>query len=90
MPVYEYTGVNAAGKKVKGVYDAESPRALRDHLKAQQIFLTEQTEGKSKQERKAGEVAKAQEDMVTSIGNVRGITDIGEELVGAEIGRAHV
>ena len=56
MPVYEYTGVNAAGKKVKGVYDAESPRALRDHLKAQQIFLTEQTEGKSKQERKAGEV----------------------------------
>lgn len=34
-------------------------------------------------ERKAGEVAKAQENMVTGIGSVRGITDIGEELVGA-------
>lgn len=46
MAVYEYTGVNAKGKQVKGSREAESPRALRDALKADGIFLTNATEGK--------------------------------------------
>lgn len=37
-------------------------------------------------ERKAGEVSKAQENMMAGIGDVRGVTDIGEELVGAAKG----
>lgn len=45
MPVYTYTGVNAAGKKLNGVFDAESPRILRDTLKAQGVFVTEFREG---------------------------------------------
>lgn len=48
MAVYEYTGVNTRGKQVKGVEEADSPRALRDALKAKGIFLTEATEGKDK------------------------------------------
>jgi general secretion pathway protein F len=46
MPVYEYSGVNSSGKKVKGIFDAENPRLLRDALKAQNVFLTEFAEGK--------------------------------------------
>lgn len=46
MAVYEYTGVNAKGKQVKGSQEADSPRALRDALKAQGIFLTQAVEGK--------------------------------------------
>ncbi|TVR04020.1 MAG: type II secretion system protein GspF [Deltaproteobacteria bacterium] len=56
MPVYEYTGVNSTGKKVRGVFDAESARALRDQLRAQGIFLTTHNEGKAKRERKRGEI----------------------------------
>lgn len=48
MAVYEYTGVNTRGKQVKGAEEADSPRALRDALKAKGIFLTEATEGKDK------------------------------------------
>lgn len=48
MPVYEYSGVNAKGKKVEGTLDADTPRALRDALKAQGIFLTEFFEGEEK------------------------------------------
>ena len=55
MPVYEYTGVNARGKKVSGVHDADNPRALRDALKAQGIFITEFSEGRDgRKGRKAG------------------------------------
>lgn len=46
MAVYEYSGVNAKGKKVSGVQEADSPRVLRDTLKAQGVFITEFSEGK--------------------------------------------
>lgn len=48
MAVYEYTAVNAKGKQVKGTQEADSPRALRDALKAKGIFLTEALEAKDK------------------------------------------
>jgi general secretion pathway protein F len=44
MAVFEYKGVNQAGKKVKGVLDADSPRVLRAMLRRDGIFLTEYTE----------------------------------------------
>jgi general secretion pathway protein F len=53
MPVYQYAGVAANGKKTKGVFDAESPRALRDALRAQGVFVTEYTEGAKKGAAKA-------------------------------------
>lgn len=46
MAVYDYTGVNAKGKQVKGSREADSPRTLRDLLKAEGVFLTEAVEGK--------------------------------------------
>ncbi len=57
MPVYQYVGVNAGGKKAKGVFDAESPRALRDGLRAKGVFVTSFTEGASKDVAKSGEVS---------------------------------
>ncbi len=56
MPVYEYTGVNRTGKKVKGLFDAENPRSLRDALKAQHIYVTEFAEGKKALEKKKGDI----------------------------------
>lgn len=56
MPVYEYAGVTAAGKKTKGVFDADNPRALRDALRAKGIFVTESREGGADKEKKKGEV----------------------------------
>lgn len=53
MPVYNYSGIDATGKKVRGVMDADNPRLLRDNLKAQGIFLTDHQEG-SKGKGKSG------------------------------------
>jgi general secretion pathway protein F len=38
MPVYEYRGLSAEGKKVKGIIDAPSPRMARGKLRTLQIF----------------------------------------------------
>jgi len=40
MPVYEYSGVGSNGRAVKGVLDADNPRALKDALRKQGIFLS--------------------------------------------------
>jgi len=44
MPVFEYRGVNRAGKNVKGVLDADSPKGLKESLKSQGIYLSEYRE----------------------------------------------
>ncbi len=41
MAVYAYKGVDARGKSVKGVRDAESPKSLRNVLKRDGILATE-------------------------------------------------
>jgi general secretion pathway protein F len=38
MPVYEYRGLSAEGKKVRGIIDAPTPRMARTKLRALQIF----------------------------------------------------
>jgi general secretion pathway protein F len=45
MPVFEYQGMNRAGKRVRNVLDADNPRVLRERLKKQGIFLTDYVEG---------------------------------------------
>ena len=38
MPVYEYHGLSAQGKKIKGIIDAPTPRVARTKLRAMEIF----------------------------------------------------
>jgi len=38
MPVYEYKALDAKGKRISGILDAESPPAARQKLRASQIF----------------------------------------------------
>lgn len=40
MPVFEYTGLNAKGKKASGIIDAESALAARHKLRSSSIFPT--------------------------------------------------
>src|SRR5512146_521193 len=47
MPVYEYKGVTAAGKKISGVQDAESLKAVRSRLKKDGVTVLEIHEGAS-------------------------------------------
>ena len=44
MPVYAYRGLNDAGKEIKGVLDAESPRMLRTLLKRQGVRIIDHRE----------------------------------------------
>lgn len=41
MPIYEYKGLNQRGKVAAGVLDADSPRALKERLFKEGIFLSE-------------------------------------------------
>jgi general secretion pathway protein F len=59
MPVFEYKGVNQAGKAVKGVADADNPRALRESLRVKGIFpseIRESSDGGPGAPKKAGGV----------------------------------
>lgn len=52
MAVYEYKGIDSAGKAVKGVIDADSPKSARAKLRRQSMFPTEifeQVQGKATQ-----------------------------------------
>jgi general secretion pathway protein F len=40
MPVYEYKGLNAEGREIKGVRDADSARSLKTALKKEGILIT--------------------------------------------------
>ena len=46
MAVYEYVGLDGAGKAVKGIIDAESARGARGRLRKQGLFPTEVREQK--------------------------------------------
>jgi general secretion pathway protein F len=41
MPVFQYKALNAAGKAVQGLKEADSPRTLRANLRREGVFLTE-------------------------------------------------
>ncbi len=41
MPVYEYLGLDAAGKPAKGIVDADSPKSARVRLRKQGVFPTD-------------------------------------------------
>ncbi len=57
MPVFEYKGLNQAGKSIRGMLEAESPKTLRSQLRKDGVFLTEvlgQSDGGRPTVRKAG------------------------------------
>lgn len=56
MAVYQWRGVNAAGKNVKGVRDADNPKALRTILRKDGVLVTEVLEESEARKRKAREV----------------------------------
>ncbi len=41
MPVFEYQGLNQAGKTIRGMREADSPKSLRSVLRKEGVFLTE-------------------------------------------------
>ena len=44
MPVYSWKGLNTAGKSVTGTRDADGPKALRQALRKDGVFITEHRE----------------------------------------------
>ena len=44
MPIFEYEALNAAGKNIRGIIDADSARTARTKLKGQGIYPTEMRE----------------------------------------------
>lgn len=56
MPIYEYKGINAKGKQIKGVLDADSARSLKDRLAKEGVFLSEYIETRGGEEvKRAGQ-----------------------------------
>ncbi|WP_225410654.1 type II secretion system inner membrane protein GspF [Stigmatella hybrida] len=66
MPVFEYRGLNSAGKTIKGLLEADSPKTLRSQLRKDGIFLTDvlgQAEGSRGAVRKGAGAALAERDI---------------------------
>jgi len=58
MPVYEYTAINPAGKKLRGTLEADSIRTARSKLRVQNIFPTDIKESLSAAREKSKDVKK--------------------------------
>jgi general secretion pathway protein F len=56
VAVFEWRGINSAGRTVKGVRDAENPKALRVLLRREGVLLTEVLEESAARQKKAREV----------------------------------
>ncbi|HEX8433654.1 type II secretion system inner membrane protein GspF [Archangium sp.] len=66
MPVFEYKGLNQAGKPIKGILEADSPKTLRSQLRKDGIFLTDvigQAEGSRAGVRKGANAAHADREL---------------------------
>lgn len=86
MAVFEYQGLAvASGKKVKGVRDADNPRALRAALKREGVLLTEAHEGRAHAEREAKKVDLLAMFRRVSVSDVATMTRQLATLVGAGI-----
>ena len=57
MAVFEYKGVNASGKSVGGIIDAENPRLARQKLRSDGIFPTEVAEEKAHKSRLSQDIS---------------------------------
>lgn len=57
MPVFEYKGVSAAGKKISGVQDGESLKSIKTKLKKEGVIVLEIREGASVRAARRGTTA---------------------------------
>ena len=57
MAVFEYKGVNASGKSVAGIIDAENPRLARQKLRSDGIFPTDVAEEKAQKSRLSQDIS---------------------------------
>ena len=57
MAVFEYKGVDASGKSVGGIIDAESPRLARQKLRSDGIFPTDVAEEKAHKSRLSQDIS---------------------------------
>lgn len=57
MAVFEYKGVNANGKSVAGIIDAENPRLARQKLRSDGIFPTDVAEEKAHKSRLSQDIS---------------------------------
>lgn len=64
MPVFAYKGLNDAGKEVRGMLDAESPKTLRAMLKKQGILIVEHREETARG--KKGDESRSARDLFAS------------------------
>jgi general secretion pathway protein F len=66
MPVFEYKGLNQAGKPIRGMLEADSPKTLRSQLRKDGIFLTDvigKAEGSRAGVRKGANAAHADREL---------------------------
>lgn len=70
MPVYEYTALDAAGKRRKGMVDAEDPRQARQRVRAQGLYVD------SLREAKAGSAPADAKPAFSGLGGLKG-ADVG-------------
>jgi general secretion pathway protein F len=56
MPVFEYKGVNAQGKKISGVLDGENLKAVKSRLKKDGVIVMELQEGSAAKAARRGNV----------------------------------
>ncbi len=70
MPVYEYRGLTTAGKATNGLLDADSPRALKDRLRREGVFLSEYVETKQGSTRRGAGGKKAKGSREVSFGKL--------------------
>ncbi|RMF81073.1 MAG: type II secretion system protein GspF, partial [Nitrospirae bacterium] len=69
MPVYRYEGLDAAGKRVKGVEDADSPQGVRAKLRKRGIFPTEvEEERESAAEQQGSPLARLNVELFSRVG----------------------
>lgn len=93
MPVYEWKGFDASGKKATGVLDADSPRDARLKAKRQRVLVTDIVEvrgGKKVKAPKGGaKAAKAAKDAKGKKGRAKAapLTRWGKLLAGMEAAR---
>ncbi|MFN7904562.1 MAG: type II secretion system inner membrane protein GspF [Pseudobdellovibrionaceae bacterium] len=59
MPIFEYRGLNKAGKNVKGTVDADNARTARIKLKKDNVFVTDIRDKKKAESKKNQSAAKS-------------------------------
>jgi general secretion pathway protein F len=52
MPVYQYKGLNKAGKNIKGIVDSDNPRTARMKLKKEGIYVVDLSDSQKTQAKK--------------------------------------